>query len=63
MVLCIVTMVRGCVCCYVRKKGAITERRDLELNEVPLSMSLVGSVMYIMLGNFYMCGIMLLLIM
>ena len=40
---------------------AITERRDMGLYEVPLSMSLLGFGMGTMLANFYMCGIMLLL--
>ena len=38
---------------------AITERRDMGLYEVPLSMSLLGFGMGTMLTNFYMCGIML----
>ena len=55
------------VCCYVRKKAlsgvffAITERRDMGLYEVPLSMSLLGFGMGTMLANFHMCGIMLVL--
>ena len=40
---------------------AITERRGMDLYEVPLSMSLLGFGMGTMLANFYMCGIMLLL--
>ena len=40
---------------------AITERRDMDLYEVPLSMSLLGFGMGSMLANFHMCGIMLLL--
>ena len=39
----------------------ITERRDMGLYEVPLSMSLLGFGMGIMLANFHMCGIMLVL--
>ena len=39
--------------------SAITERRDIGLYEVPLSMSLLGFGMGIMLVNFHMCGIML----
>ena len=43
-------MLRGCVlyvCCYVKKKSLLhffanTERRDMGLYEVPLSMSLGG---------------------
>ena len=62
-------MLRGCVWCvygYVRKKAvlhclAITERRDMGLYEVPLSMSLLGFGMGTMLANFHMCGIMLVL--
>ena len=38
---------------------AITERRDMGLYEVPLSMSLFG--MGTMLANFHMCDIMFLL--
>ena len=40
---------------------AITERRDMGPYEVPLSMSLLGFVMGIMLANFHVCGIMLVL--
>ena len=40
---------------------AITERRDMVLYEVPLSMSLLGFGMGNMLANFHMCGIMLVL--
>ena len=40
---------------------AITERRDMGLYGVPLSMSLLGFGMVIMLANFHMCGIMLVL--
>ena len=40
---------------------AITERRDMGLYEVPLSMSLLGFGMGTMLANFHMCGIMLVL--
>ena len=39
----------------------ITERRDMGLYEVPLSMSLLGFGMGTMLANFHICGIMLLL--
>ena len=38
---------------------AITERRDMGLYEVPLSMSLLGFGMWTMLANFHMCGIIL----
>ena len=40
---------------------AITERRDMNLHEVPLFMSLLGFGMGTMLANFHMCGIMLVL--
>ena len=48
--LCFVPVLRGCVwyvCCYIRKKALlqcfiITERRDMGLYEVSLSMSLLG---------------------
>ena len=40
---------------------AITERRDMGLYEVPLSMSLFGFGMGTILANFHMCGIMLVL--
>ena len=40
---------------------AITERRDMGMYAVPLSMSLLGFGMGTMLANFHMCGIMLLL--
>ena len=41
--------------------SAITERRDMGLYEVPLSMSLLGFGMGTMLDNFHMCCIMLVL--
>ena len=41
--------------------SAISERRDMDLYEAPLSMSLFGFGMGIMLANFHMCGIMLVL--
>ena len=41
--------------------SAITERWDMGLYEVPLSMSLLGFGMGTMLANFHMCGIMLVL--
>ena len=41
--------------------SAITERRDMGLYEVPLSMYLFGFGMGTMLANFHMCGIMLVL--
>ena len=41
--------------------SAITERRDMGLYEVYLSMSLLGFGMGTMLANFHMCGIMLVL--
>ena len=40
---------------------AITERRDMDLYENPLSMSLLSFGMGTMLANFYICGIMLVL--
>ena len=64
---CFVPVLRGCVwyvCGYVRKKApvsAITERSDMGLYEVPLSMSLLGFGIGTMLANFHMCGIMLVL--
>ena len=41
--------------------SVITERRDMVLYEVPLSMSLLGFGMGTLLANFHMCGIMLVL--
>ena len=41
--------------------SAIIESRDMDLYEVPLSVSLLGFGMGTMLANFHMCGIMLLL--
>ena len=41
--------------------SAVTERMDMGLYEVPLSMSLLGFGMGTMLANFHMCGIMLVL--
>ena len=38
--------------------SAITERRDMDLYEVPMSISLLGIEMGTMLANFHMCGIM-----
>ena len=59
---CFIPVLRGCVCGYVRRRlfssvFAITERRDMVLYEVPLSMSLLR----LFLDNFHMCGIMLVL--
>ena len=67
--LCFVPVLHGrvwYVCCYVRKKAllqclAITERRDMGLYEVPLSVSLLGFGIGTMLANFHVCGIMFLL--
>ena len=63
--LCFVPVLRGCVCCYVRKKALLQclqlRRRDMALYEVPLSMSLSGFGMGTMLANFHTCGIMLVL--
>ena len=39
---------------------AITERKDIDLCEVSLSMCLLGFGMRTMLANFHVCGIMLL---
>ena len=57
-----------CLVCLLlcREEGsspvsAITERRDMGLYEVPLSISLLGFGMGTMLANFHMCGIMLVL--
>ena len=41
--------------------SAITERRDMGMYEVPLSMSLLGFGVGTTLANFHMCGIMLVL--
>ena len=41
--------------------SAITERRDMGLYEVPLSVSLLGFGIGTMLANFHMCGIVLVL--
>ena len=56
----------GCGCSYVSKKAlpsvfAITERSDMGLYEVRLSMSLLGFGMGTMLANFHVCCIMLVL--
>ena len=62
----LIPVLHGCVwyvCCYVRTKTLlqfeITEKRDLSLYKVPLSMSLLSFGMGTMLANFHMCGIML----
>ena len=65
-VLCLVAVMRGCVCCYVRNKAilqifAITERRDMGLYEVPLFMSLLGYGLWNIVANLHMCGIILVL--
>ena len=64
--LCFVPVLRGWVCYVCKEEGSspvsvITERRDIGLYEVPLSMSLLGYGMGTMLANFHMCGIMLVL--
>ena len=41
--------------------SAITERRDMGVYEVPLSMSLLSFGMGTMIANFHMCGIILVL--
>ena len=60
--LCFVPVLHGrvwYVCCYVRKEegsspvSAITERRDMGLYEVPLSVSLLGFGIGTMLANFH----------
>ena len=66
---CFVPVLHGCVlyvCCYVREEcsspvSAITERRDMGLYDMSLSMSLLGYEMGTMLANFHMCGMMLVL--
>ena len=57
-----------CLICLLLCKGegtspvsAISERRDMGLYEVPLSMSLLGFDMGTMLANFHVCGPMLVL--
>ena len=66
--LCCVPVLRGCArfaVIYGRwlfsSVFAITEKRDMGLYEVPLSMSLLGFEMGTMLNNFHVCGIMLVL--
>ena len=59
--LCFVLVLRGCVwyvCCYIWKMLfssvlAITDRRDMGLYDVPLSMFLLGFGMGTMLANFH----------
>ena len=65
--LCFVPVLHGCVR-YVllcKEEGSsvfeITERRDMVLYEVLLSVSLLGFGMGIMLANIHMCGSMFLL--
>ena len=60
---CFVPVLRGCVVCLRLCKeecsspvSAITERRNMGLNEVPLSMSVLGFGMGTMIANFHMCG-------
>ena len=59
-----------CLVCFLLCKAvgaspssvfAITERLDMGLYEMPLSMSLLGFGMDTLLANFHMCGIMLVL--
>ena len=67
--LCFVPVLRGYdwyVYCYVKRKlfssaFSITERRDMGMYEVPLSMSLLDFGMGIMLANLHIYSIMLLL--
>ena len=60
--LCFVPVLCGCVSCYGRRLFssvfAINESRDMDLYEVPLSMSSLGFGKGNMLANFHMCGIM-----
>ena len=68
---CSAVTVECCVVCLVclllcKEEGsspvsAITERRDMVLYEVSLSMSLLDFGMGPLLANFHMCGIMLVL--
>ena len=66
---CTAVTVEWCVCCYVEKKGrrlfsrvfAITERRDMSMYEVLLSVSLWGFGMETMLAKFHVRSIMFLL--
>ena len=59
--LCCVPVLHGrvwYVCCYVRRRlffsvFAITEKRDMGLYEVPLSVSLLGFGIGTMLANFH----------
>ena len=48
--LCLVPVLRGCVCCYIRKKALLL-----------VLFFFFGFVMGTMLANFHMCGIMLVL--
>ena len=65
--LCFIPILHECVkyvCCYVRKKALLQclcnyWEEGYSLYDVPLSMSILGFVMGIMLANFHMCGIML----
>ena len=57
-----------CLVCLLSSKekgsspvSAITARRDMDMYEVPLSVSLLGLGIGTMLANFHMCGIMLVL--
>ena len=67
--LCFVPVLRVfLLLCFLlcKKEGSspvsvITERRCMDLYEVPLSMSLLGFGIGIMLANFHICGIMLVL--
>ena len=61
VVLCFVPVLHGCVwyvCCYVREEGSfsvsdITERGDMGMYEVPLSVSSLGFGIGTMLANFH----------
>ena len=60
--LLVVHLLRGCVWyVFFSSVFAITERRDMGLYKVPLSMCLLGFGVGTMLANCHMCGIMLVL--
>ena len=65
---CSTVTIEWCVCCYVEKKGrlffrvfAITERREMYMYEVLLSVSLWGFGIETMLAKFHVRSIMFLL--
>ena len=61
--LCFVPVLRGCVCCYVRKMALLPVSLQLlrggiwACAEVPLSMSLLGFGIETMLTHIHMCGV------